>query len=391
MTTTHYETLEVSPEASAEVIRAAYRSLSAKYHPDKDDSPDASQRLQQVQVAYSVLSDPRNRAEYDKSLGKEQCSEDQPDVIVMRLDGTSTFLTLSEHVKRGGKELAGCDLRGLNLSNTVLRRAQLEGAKLDGSSFRNCDLQDANLTDCSAVRCDFDGAKLSGATLTRTNFTGSSMVNTLFFQVGAVIGTTQKSEHLRFNMHDTGQKTVDQSVMTALTVLHESCFSECDLRGATFAGPQTKFSTGTVQKEVWLGRQDIPFYTRQTFQSPAIKSCRFVRSNLHEIDLHGVALQGCDFSGSNLHGANLVATNIEDVDFSDCNLVNADLHKVGYNSATKLPEGYRLPDDAIDFEALRLATAAQQKQEGTFEILAWLVIGVIALFLIAGMLTVASG
>ncbi len=67
--TNYYEILEVSPDASPEVIRAAYRSLSGKYHPDKDTSPEGRQKFQQIQDANDVLSDPVRRQEYDSTLG----------------------------------------------------------------------------------------------------------------------------------------------------------------------------------------------------------------------------------------------------------------------------------------------------------------------------------
>lgn len=61
----HYETLEVSPSASPEVIEAAYRGLMRKY----GESPDASVREKRrfVEDAYSVLSNAERREGYDRS------------------------------------------------------------------------------------------------------------------------------------------------------------------------------------------------------------------------------------------------------------------------------------------------------------------------------------
>ena len=65
----HYETLEVSRNASPEVIRAAYKSLIQRYHPDKNPgTAAAATRAQQVSVAYAVLSVPESRAAYDEML-----------------------------------------------------------------------------------------------------------------------------------------------------------------------------------------------------------------------------------------------------------------------------------------------------------------------------------
>jgi len=66
-----YETLEVSPKASQEVIRAAYKSLMQCYHPDKNPGDvGIEQRVLLIGHAYDVLSDPVKRAIYDVELNQ---------------------------------------------------------------------------------------------------------------------------------------------------------------------------------------------------------------------------------------------------------------------------------------------------------------------------------
>ncbi|MFG0286337.1 MAG: DnaJ domain-containing protein [Phycisphaerales bacterium JB039] len=62
----YYETLGVSRKATAEEIRAAYRKLARRYHPDVSKDADAAAKFAQVQEAYEVLSDPAKRQRYDK-------------------------------------------------------------------------------------------------------------------------------------------------------------------------------------------------------------------------------------------------------------------------------------------------------------------------------------
>ncbi len=65
----HYEILEVSPNASPEVIKAAYKSLMQRYHPDKNpDNAGAAEHAILVGQAYEVLSDSNRRAAYDIEL-----------------------------------------------------------------------------------------------------------------------------------------------------------------------------------------------------------------------------------------------------------------------------------------------------------------------------------
>jgi DnaJ-class molecular chaperone len=60
-----YRILGVSPSATADLIKAAYRKKAAQYHPDKNQSTDAPTRFREVQEAYEVLSDPERRKAYD--------------------------------------------------------------------------------------------------------------------------------------------------------------------------------------------------------------------------------------------------------------------------------------------------------------------------------------
>jgi len=66
---TLYDTLEVSPRACPQVIRAAYRCLAQCNHPDKQaGSQAASERQARINQAYAVLSDPIQRQRYDQHI-----------------------------------------------------------------------------------------------------------------------------------------------------------------------------------------------------------------------------------------------------------------------------------------------------------------------------------
>jgi curved DNA-binding protein len=60
----HYETLQLSPSATLEVIERVYRILAKRYHPDNQHTGDIL-RFSDVQKAYEMLSDPPRRAQYD--------------------------------------------------------------------------------------------------------------------------------------------------------------------------------------------------------------------------------------------------------------------------------------------------------------------------------------
>lgn len=62
----YYAVLGLARGATADEVRKAYRSMARKHHPDVDKSPDATKRFQEIAEAYEVLSDPAQRARYDR-------------------------------------------------------------------------------------------------------------------------------------------------------------------------------------------------------------------------------------------------------------------------------------------------------------------------------------
>ncbi|MET0464076.1 MAG: DnaJ domain-containing protein [Chitinophagaceae bacterium] len=61
----YYEILGISKSASAEELRAAYRSLAKQYHPDRNPSPEAAEKIKEINEAYEVLSSSDKRKIYD--------------------------------------------------------------------------------------------------------------------------------------------------------------------------------------------------------------------------------------------------------------------------------------------------------------------------------------
>jgi len=62
----YYKILGVPPEADDKEIKAAYRKLARKYHPDVNADADAESKFKEVAEAYKVLKDAEKRAEYDQ-------------------------------------------------------------------------------------------------------------------------------------------------------------------------------------------------------------------------------------------------------------------------------------------------------------------------------------
>ena len=70
---THYDNLKVARNAPPEVIRAAFKTLSQKFHPDRHGgNARATQTFQLITAAYEVLSDPARRRQHDEWIARAE-------------------------------------------------------------------------------------------------------------------------------------------------------------------------------------------------------------------------------------------------------------------------------------------------------------------------------
>jgi len=68
---THYEVLGLSSLAEDVVIKAAFKAMAQKYHPDKNKNKEhCNELMTKLNAAYKVLSDPKLREKYDESVNR---------------------------------------------------------------------------------------------------------------------------------------------------------------------------------------------------------------------------------------------------------------------------------------------------------------------------------
>lgn len=84
----HYELLQISPNAEPETVHRVYRLLAQRFHPDNQDTGNAS-RFQALHEAYSVLSDPAKRAQYD--VAYVQRRTDRVRLVAKATDAVNDF------------------------------------------------------------------------------------------------------------------------------------------------------------------------------------------------------------------------------------------------------------------------------------------------------------
>jgi DnaJ-class molecular chaperone len=64
----YYDILGVSKDATENEIKKAFRTLSLKYHPDRNQNEDTTEKFQKIGEAYEILSDPEKRNQYENEL-----------------------------------------------------------------------------------------------------------------------------------------------------------------------------------------------------------------------------------------------------------------------------------------------------------------------------------
>lgn len=64
----HYQTLEVSPKATQDQIKKAYRRLAKIFHPDSNQATSNEEEIVRINAAYEILGDPQKRKTYDRQI-----------------------------------------------------------------------------------------------------------------------------------------------------------------------------------------------------------------------------------------------------------------------------------------------------------------------------------
>ena len=62
----YYSILGLSPQATPEQIKSAYKKLAKQWHPDVNKTPEATEKFKEISEAYSTLSNPEKKQIYDQ-------------------------------------------------------------------------------------------------------------------------------------------------------------------------------------------------------------------------------------------------------------------------------------------------------------------------------------
>ncbi len=130
----YYEILQISPEASDMVIKAAYKALVKQFHPDNGMVGD-EEKLKLLNEAYSILSNIDSKRAYDESLKKKDESNTECDNNDRTFE--QNIYNNTEYDEPSG--IFSSFVRGV--SNEIQRNKQIEeNAYYDGLKLCDYDL-----------------------------------------------------------------------------------------------------------------------------------------------------------------------------------------------------------------------------------------------------------
>jgi uncharacterized protein YjbI with pentapeptide repeats len=234
---------------------------------------------------------------------------------------------------------SGSDIRGMDLSNTLLEGKKLAGANLSGANMQFSVMREIDLSNS-----DLTGAVMEDAILFKANLSGANMSETELARADLYMADLSganltEASMIKANINDTNlteanltRANMSQSVMTNADLtranLEYANLEMANMFQAILEGANLKLAR-------LIGAQ---------MSDTNLKNADFTGANLTGANLLGADLRGADlskailtnitlFRGANLEGANLSGANLEGVDLTDVNLTGANLEGANLSGA----------------------------------------------------------
>lgn len=219
--------------------------------------------------------------------------------------------------------LIDTDLHGGILSGANLRYADLSGANLHGADLNGADLHEASLFGANLSEADLSAASLHGtvlghATLSHANLRGASLV-----QASLKAADLRGADLRRANLH--GADLSEAKLQAA--DLRGADLHDADLHGADLS--EAKLHRVNLSKANLSGAD----LREASLRGANLSGANLSGANMFRADLFKADLVEGDLCGANLIGANLTGANLVEADFANANLTSCYIYGV---SAWKL-------------------------------------------------------
>lgn len=186
----YYGILEISPEATQEEVKKAYRVLVLMYHPDRHSHTDnkeltekAEQKFKLIQEAYEVLSDPEKRAQYDTSYSE---AEQRPRYAEYPEDRTVEETYEEKQKESGERAQAEAAVTAFPIKTLYFSLGSLSLA-LVGLFFRSAGQETLGGWGVLQIALGLGGMAIGGWLLWSHGTTGSRIVGALFLAPAVII------------------------------------------------------------------------------------------------------------------------------------------------------------------------------------------------------------
>jgi curved DNA-binding protein CbpA len=148
----YYKVLQVDPEASPEVITAAFRILARRLHPDRDLTGVHEIRMAELNRAYGILRDPASRRNYDFERAQRLSPVGpgaQPEPIPTAPVRQAVSSTSVDGTPDGDSMISGLDRMGMasappRADNGMLGNTRLDFGRYAGWSLSELARKDPN-------------------------------------------------------------------------------------------------------------------------------------------------------------------------------------------------------------------------------------------------------
>lgn len=282
----YYEVLELTKSASEDEIKKAYRKLAKKYHPDIYKANDAQEKMQEINEAYEVLSNPEKRKMYDQfghsdpNMFGQQGFDNFEDIFS---GFSSTFGDIFGDIfgssRKSQTQQSSHKAQDIYLQQTISFKEAILGTELEFSLKINFPCE----------KCNQTGARHLEDVITCSNCKGQGVEviqqRSLFGMIRQerichqCNGTGEQIKHVCVECK--GKKLVKQTEKISINI-PKGIFSGQSLRLANKGhyGIKTK-SRGDIYIELMV--QDHPYYTRNNLDLLVTIPLNFVDALLGKV------------------------------------------------------------------------------------------------------------